>query len=83
MFSTLDRIVIHVGGYHEYIWGISLAHPGMFSSWNGCHDLCGENHEYVGEYHDSCGGYHEYIGACSVYRDSQYKLRAFIGWLPT
>ena len=47
-------IMIHVGGYHEYIGGCSVHRRDTMSTSGG--------------YHEYIGGYHEYIGGCSVHR---------------
>ena len=51
--STSGDILIHVGGYHEYIRGCSV-HRGDTMSTSG-------------DTMSTLGGYHEYIRGCSVH----------------
>ena len=62
MFSTRGDIMIHVGGYHEYIGGCSV-HWGMFSTSRG--------------YHEYIGGYHEYIGGISWVHRGMFSTSEF------
>ena len=49
IMSTSGDIMMHAGGYHEYIGGC-LVHRGDTMSTSGGY------HEYIGGYHDACGG---------------------------
>ena len=55
--STSGDIMIHVGGYHEYIGGCSV-------HW-------GDTMSTLGDIMSTLGGYHDYIGRCSVHRSFQ------------
>ena len=52
ILSTVEDIIIHLGGYHEYRGGSVLWEDIIFcclSTMEGYHDTCGGYHEYCGE----------------------------------